>query len=116
MRSRRSANDQVAEVARRRLELLSAELAEIRPDPAEVPRPADEDGSGEPPPPVAATTGAVAPGRHRQRSVGAAAGAARWVEARLPAALQGRVRMTAGHRAVVGLLVACGLALTLWWV
>ncbi len=30
MRSRRSGNDQVAEVARRRLELLSAELAELR--------------------------------------------------------------------------------------
>src|SRR4051794_1108751 len=116
MRSRRSANDQVAEVARRRLELLSAELAEIRPDPAEVPRPADEDGSGESPPPLPAPAGADAPGRHRQRSVGAAAGAAGWVEDRLPTALQGRVRMTVGHLAVVGLLVAGGLALTLWWV
>ena len=37
MRSRRSVNDQVAEVARRRLELLSAELAEIRPDPVDTP-------------------------------------------------------------------------------
>jgi len=37
MRSRRSANEQVAEVARRRLELLSAELAEIRPDRVDTP-------------------------------------------------------------------------------
>jgi competence protein ComEA len=34
MRSRKTSNDELAEVARRRLELLSAELAEIRPEPA----------------------------------------------------------------------------------
>lgn len=48
MRSRRSVNDEVAEVARRRLELLSAELAAIRPDPGDPPQPGVRDGSGEP--------------------------------------------------------------------
>ena len=47
MRSRRSAQEQVAEVARRRLELLSAELAEIRPDPVDTPVPGPPGGSGE---------------------------------------------------------------------
>lgn len=37
MRSRRSAHDQVAEVARRRLEQLGAELAELRPETAQAP-------------------------------------------------------------------------------
>ncbi|MDX6300817.1 MAG: competence protein ComEA [Nocardioidaceae bacterium] len=126
MRSRRSANDHVAEVARRRLELLSAELAEIRPDPAEVPSPADQDGSGEPssPGPTAdpvTTADPVPPadslpGRHRQRSVGPARSLTGWLEDRLPATLQGRVRLTASHLAVVGLLVVGGVAVTLWWV
>src|SRR6478672_2968652 len=50
MRSRRSAQEEVAEVARRRLELLSAELAAIRPDPVDPPLSRVRDGSGEPPP------------------------------------------------------------------
>lgn len=36
MRTRRSANEEVAEVARRRLEQLSAELAAVRPDPEQA--------------------------------------------------------------------------------
>jgi competence protein ComEA len=53
MRSRRSHQAEVTEVARRRLELLSAELAEIRPAPVDRPgtvrAPAGRAGSGEPP-------------------------------------------------------------------
>jgi len=49
MRSRRIAHEEVAEVARRRLELLSAELAEIRPTgPGIPPSTGPGDGSGEP--------------------------------------------------------------------
>ena len=48
MRSRKHADEQVAEVARRRLALLSAELAGLRPDPVDTPVPGSQDGAGEP--------------------------------------------------------------------
>ena len=47
MRSRKHADEQVAEVARRRLALLSAELAGLRPDPVDTPVPGSQDGAGE---------------------------------------------------------------------
>jgi competence protein ComEA len=109
MRSRKSANEEVAEVARRRLELLSAELAAIRPAPEDTPTPRVPGGSGEPP----VTSEA---GRHAHRSVGVAGLVGGWTHDRLPPTLQGRVRLTAGHVAVVALLVAGGLGLTAWWV
>ena len=61
------ANEQVAEVARRRLELLSAELAAIRPDPVDPPSSRARDGSGEPPPsgPRARTVPVSRPGTGR---------------------------------------------------
>lgn len=55
MRSRRSRQEAAAEVARRRLELLGAELAGLRPDRPELPDPGRQDGPGEPSP---AATGA----------------------------------------------------------
>ena len=111
MRSRKSAHEEVAEVARRRLELLSAELAEIRPAPEDTPNLRAPGGSGEPP--VLPAAGA---GKHAHRSVGLAAAVGGWSHDRLPPTLQGRVRLTAGHVAVLALLVAGALGVTAWWV
>jgi competence protein ComEA len=127
MRSRKSANEQVAEVARRRLELLSAELAEIRPDPVASPSRRVPGGSGEPfpepfPEPSAGPSAEQEPaaeprpGRHAHRSVGLAGSVGGWTQDRLPPTLQGRVRLTSAHLAVVAVLVAGALAVTAWWV
>ena len=121
MRSRRSANDHVAEVARRRLELLGAELAAIRPDAGAPPTPGDVDGSGEPtpstplplrqPPPVPAVPSGRG-GRHARRPAGLTTG---WVEDRLPATLQGRVRLGASQLTLVAVIVAGSLGFLAWW-
>ena len=118
MRSRRSANEHVAEVARRRLELLSAELAAIRPGPGDPPSPLAEDGSGEPTPPGRSDSHGP-PGRHARRDAVPAArrdglvGA--WVADRLPATLQGRVRLGASQLTVVAVMAATALGLLAWW-
>jgi competence protein ComEA len=125
MRSRRAAREDVAEVARRRLDLLSAELAGLRRDnavpptappagpaapPASEPQPAP--GPPPPPEPPADPTG----GRHARRSIGARERAAGWVHDRLPPTLQGRVQLGSSHLAVVAVLVVAALAATGWWV
>jgi competence protein ComEA len=115
MRSRRSANEHVAEVARRRLELLSAELAAIRPDPGAPPTPAVAGGSGEPTSSPARPAGSplvTERGRHARRPAGVATG---WVEDRLPSTLQGRVRFGASQLTVVAVMAAVGLGLLAWW-
>ena len=112
MRSRTPANEQVAEVARRRLELLGAELAGIRGDRPD-PRTAAPDGPGEPPAPAPLPAPS---GRHARRSVGLAASLGGWVHDRLPATMQGRVRLGATHLTVLAVLVAAALAVTSWWV
>ena len=111
MRSRRSTHDEIADVARRRLEQLSAELAEIRPDPVDPPLLRGRDGSGEQP------LDPVRPGagRHAHHPIGWEAAVAGWTQDRLPPTLQGRVRLTAAHLAVVVLVVVGGLGLTAWW-
>jgi competence protein ComEA len=120
MRSRRTAQDQVAEVARRRLELLSAELAAIRPDPVHPPSHPGGGGSGEPQhPKVPAPTAAASergrpPGRHALRPVGRGRTVGGWVEDRLPASMQGRVRIGHGHLSVVAVVVAVAMALLAW--
>lgn len=121
MRSRKSSNDQVAEVARRRLELLSAELAAIRRDPSGPPTPEGSDGSGEPLVPVhpeAAGAGALAPaalpGRHARRPDRRAL-AAGWLHDRLPAALQGRVRLGAAQLSLLAAVVAVAMGVLAWW-
>jgi competence protein ComEA len=127
MRSRRSSQEQVAEVARRRLELLGAELAEIRPVPLDPPKPGDRDGSGEPVPglddaptpqddPRADPAPTPRPGRHAHRPVSRSAALAGWLEDRLPPTLQGRVRMSVAHLVVVVLVLLAGAGVTLWWV
>src|SRR6478672_3271555 len=100
MRSRRSADEQVAEVARRRLALLSAELAGLRPDPA-TPVPGSGDGAGEPPDdaagrspdPQAPLEPPLAAGRHAHRPVATSVALGGWLHDRLPPTLQGRVRL-----------------------
>lgn len=126
MRTRRNDRDEMAAIARRRLELLSAELADLRSevaeraaaDPTVADRtPAEPRPGGAPAPEVGSATAgeAAPPGRHARRPVARPARLGGWVHDRLPPTLQGRVRLTTGHLAVVALLVAAGLAATSWW-
>ncbi len=136
MRSRKAANEQVAEVARRRLELLSAELAGISrslpaegapeaspderpPDPEAAPGAASGGAQPRSAPvePVADPSAApVVPGRHAHRSIGVAGRVGGWVHDRLPPTLQGSVGLTSAHLTVVALLVAVAMAAAAWWV
>lgn len=90
-------------MARRRLELLSAELAATLPEPAPLP-PGDRapGGSGGP------------PGRHARRPVRAPGRVAGWLEDRLPPSLQGRVRLGIGHLALLTTVAAAAMALLAW--
>lgn len=90
-------------MARRRLELLSAELAATRPEPV-LPPPEDRvpGGSGGP------------PGRHARRPVRAPGRVAGWIEDRLPPSLQGRVRIGAGHLALLTTVAAVAMGLLAW--
>ncbi len=128
MRSRNPNHEAVAEVARRRLELLSAELAGIRRDPVDPPVPSGPDGPGEPPDrpapaPVPVPTQPPAParppgrrGRHARRPTPGVDVVAGWLEDRLPGTLQGRVQLGASHLTVVAVVVAAALAVACWWV
>jgi competence protein ComEA len=117
MRSRKASQMEVAEVARRRLELLSAELAGIRPGPVDPPVPGGRDGPGEQPgAPVGAATSPPHPGRHARRGLTPGTALAGWLHDRLPPTLQGRVQLGASHLTVVALIVAAALAATCWWV
>jgi competence protein ComEA len=134
MRSRRTTQQEMAEVARRRLDLLSAELAAIReaglpPNEAaaEAAAPAgtapdatapdgtapdgdapDGDGEGQ-------HHGHGGPGRHARRPLGRAERTGGWLRDRLPPTLQGRVGLGLGHLAVVVVLVVAALGVTAWW-
>lgn len=90
-------------MARRRLELLSAELAATRPEPV-LPPPEDRvpGGSGGP------------PGRHARRPVRASGRLAGWLGDRLPPSLQGRVRIGTGHLALITTVAAVAMALLAW--
>ena len=143
MRSRRSSQDQLAEVARRRLELLSAELAEIRPEQPPAAQAATDAGRRSPgsiseqasgPPgsrvverePLATIRGdgpaegtgsqGIAAGRHAHRSVGPAGRLSGWVRDRLPPTLQGGASMSMAHLAVVVAALVAGVLATVWWV
>lgn len=112
MRSRRSSHSQVAEVARRRLELLSAELAAIRPGTVDPPSQDAVAGSGEPSSPSSLgpqpSPDPGPPGRHARRPAG-------WVGDRLPATMQGRVRVGLPQLTVLAVLVAVSLGFLAWW-
>jgi len=137
MRSRKATNEQVAEVARRRLELVSAELAGISrsmpargsaDDGAEAGAPAvsgaaHEQKQGSIPPdarrgslPGPVDDAQAAPGKHAHRSIGLPGRIGGWVHDRLPPTLQGSVGLTSAHLTVVSLLVAAALAVAAWWV
>ena len=126
----------MAEIARRRLELLSTELAGLRatlrleqePAEAETPGPEviQETGAGVP---QLGLTGAALPGepdgpdagrlsrgRHARRPVTRAGRVGGWVHDRLPPTLQGHALLSASHLSVVALLVAAAFAVTAWWV
>lgn len=126
----------MAEIARRRLELLSTELAGLRatlrveqePSEAETPAPEviQETGAGVP---HLGLTGAALPGepdgpdagrlsrgRHARRPVTRAGRVGGWVHDRLPPTLQGHALLSASHLSVVALLVAAAFAVTAWWV
>lgn len=115
----------MAAISRRRLELLAAELAELRGTGPVADRPVSavepfvdpRESAGEPAPAVPAAPGPVTPpGRHARRPVGVAGRAGGWVHDRLPPTLQGRVRLAPAHLTVVALMVAGALAVTSWWV
>lgn len=127
----------MAAIARRRLEMLSAELAGIRgslaaeretdeaADPAEQAAAPDtasarpEDTGGGPGLPIDLSTrwdGAAPRGRHALRPIGRSDRVGAWVHERLPPTLQGRVRLESGHLSVVAVLVAAAFAVTAWWV
>src|SRR5690242_10010932 len=131
MRSRNSASEQAAEVTRRRLELLSAELAGLRATPSERPSPRPPESP--PDLPSRTDTGPGEPTRHRdrgraepflpvktrgrhvRRSSGQAVRAGGWLQDRLPPTLQGRVQLGASHLTVVALLVAVALGAGAWY-
>jgi competence protein ComEA len=143
MRSRRTSQDQLAEVARRRLELLSAELAEIRPQQPPAAQAATDAGRrspgstpeqssgsqgrhvvereplttlrGDGPAEVRGSQG-IAAGRHAHRSVGSAGRLSGWVRDRLPPTLQGGASMSMAHLAVVVAALVAGVLATVWWV
>lgn len=127
----------MAAIARRRLEMLSVELAGLRSGMTSGPEVVGEAGPVEDvaaTDPVAgeqgraddgqdrlidrpATWDAVARrGRHARRPVGAADRVGAWMHERLPPTLQGRVRLDSGHLSVVAILVAAAFAVTAWWV
>lgn len=89
MRTQTPSDDRVAEINRRRLELLGAgELPLLR----------------------------SAPGKHARRPVGRRARLGGWLHDRLPATLQGRVRLEPAQLGVLALVIAVGLGLSAWWV
>lgn len=127
MRSRNPASDDVAEMTRRRLELLSAELAGLRSGSGtpSAPRPSrggsepgGPTGDGEPGRPGSAPPSAalVVAGRHARRATRPADRVGGWLHDRLPPTLQGRVQLGASHLTVVALLVAAALGASAWFV
>lgn len=105
MRSRRPSPEH-QEAVTRRLALLSAELATVRPSAEEgrehtriraVPEPADE------------VTVVPVPGRHARAGMRASLGDL------VPETLRGRVGVGPGAVTVVAIVLCAGLALTCWW-
>ncbi len=109
---RRDSGDDVAAVARRRLELLGRELALAGQAPGSV-TPWEGDAEDDL---IAGPAVVPDPGRHaRRRGTPGAVRTAGWLQDRLPAGLQGRVALRPGHVALLGILVAAAVAGTAWW-
>lgn len=108
---RRDPSEDVAGVARRRLELLSRELAAAGVLAGSESVPAQQ--GPEAPPEPAEPAPVPAPGRHaRSRGLPLAGRVGAWLQERLPATLQGRVALGSTQLAVVALVAAAGLAIT----
>lgn len=120
---RKRDRDEVSEVARRRLELLHAELAGLRREPDPEEEEPDDQGdfwTREQPPLVGpAALGVPAPvpgpGRHaRSRRAGPGDRVPGWLADRVPEALRGRVGLSGQHGVVVLALVGVALAVAGW--
>lgn len=108
---RKDQGEDVAGAARRRLELLSRELAAAGVLAGAGPAEAGPEDPADPSPTDAAPV--ALPGRHaRSRPLPLAGRTGAWLEERLPATLQGRVSLGGGHLAVLALVAALGLAVT----
>ena len=108
MRRRESVDDNAADVARRRLAALSAELAAARgehPLPLVEAPPADPDEVPSPP----------ATGRHARRPLRVLDRLAGWAGDRLPATVRPRPHLGAAQMGVVLLVLAVGLVGGAWW-
>ena len=115
MRSRRPSPEH-QEAVSRRLALLSAELATVRPAARPQPAPQPQPDPGEHthtriravPAPAEEVPLVPVPGRHARPGVGAALGDL------VPETLRGRVRLGQGAVTLVALLLCAGLGLTCW--
>src|SRR6476661_2059775 len=105
----RSYDQRVAEVTRRRLEALAAELGVQvdEPAPTEVVTP---DGGS------AAPDAAPRPGRHARRPVAGPRRLALWASDRMPPGARARLDLGAAHVGLVALVLAVGLLTTAWFV
>jgi competence protein ComEA len=107
---RKESADQVAEAARRRLALLGEELARTGLEPT---RELHLDGEGDLDDALVEPVALSAPGRHsRRRATPMSGRGVAWLQDRLPATLQGRVSLGAGHVAVLSVVAAVALAVT----
>jgi competence protein ComEA len=100
---RPSHDERVAEVTRRRLAALSAELGREERD-------GTPDDPDHPPQP-----GVPSPGRHARRPVPPPRRLVDWLGDRTPAALQGRAHLGSAQVGLVCLVVAVGLVLAAFW-
>ncbi len=111
MRSRSPHDDHVADVTRRRLEALVADL--------ELGGPPDPVGPGEPAVESDPDSAEVQSGRHAQRpggpSRGPAARTAAWCSDRLPPVLRSQPGLGSAQVGLVALVVAVGVVLGAWW-
>ena len=119
MRSRPTSDESVADVTRRRLDALIAELAVTRGE--EPPPPADESGDVAAPKPAgslpqpAGSAPRPSSGRHARRPVKPGRRLAGWIDDRLPPAVQGRAHLGSAQFGLVALVVAVGLVAGAWW-
>jgi competence protein ComEA len=119
-RNRSAAEPVVADVARRRLADLRAQLAAERGE--EVPAPGDAPARSETPAPGRHTEAeprtkdvASAPGLHARRPVGPLRRCRDWCADRVPAVLGARPGLGSAQVGLVCLVVAVGLVAATWW-
>ncbi len=113
----RSYDDRVAEVTRRRLEVLAAELGvDLDATSTEADTDPDPDPEAAPEPGAGAALAETRPGRHARRPVRPVRRVTLWIADRLPAGSGRRLDLGAAHVGLVALVLAGGLLLTAWLV